>query len=105
MPLIACLGWGSLVWNPDDLPMVEPWLPDGPMLPLEFARQSSTGWSAGALTLVLVPRYSPPVRTLWTLLSTESPEDAREALRKRERVQERDREKSIAMWKRSDSHE
>jgi hypothetical protein len=104
-PLIACLGWGSLVWKPDDLSTKGEWHPDGPLLPLEFARQSTRGTSAGALTLVVVPGYSPPVRSLWTLLSSETPEDARETLRKRERVPERDREKSIALWRESDSHE
>jgi hypothetical protein len=94
-----------LVWKPGDLPIVGEWQPGGPLLPLEFARQSSTGSSAGVLTLVVVPEYSPRVRSLWTLLSIETPEDAREALRRREKVPEGDREKSIAMWKASDSHE
>ena len=53
----------------------------------------------------MVPGHSQRVRSLWTLLSTETPDEAREALHKRERVPERDREKSIAMWKDSDSHE
>lgn len=75
------------------------------MLPLEFARQSSKGSSAGALTLVVIPGYSPPVRSLWTLLSTDTPDAARESLRRRERVPKQDREKSIALWNESDAHE
>ena len=103
--LIACLGWGSLVWNPEDLPTLGQWLLDGPLLPLEFVRQSTSGSSSGALTLVVVPEYGPRVRSLWTLLSIGTPEDAREALGRRERVPEGNRNKSIAMWMESDTHE
>jgi hypothetical protein len=37
---IVILGWGSLIWDPRDLPHQEPWLDDGPKLPLEFSRIS-----------------------------------------------------------------
>ena len=46
---IAILGWGSLVWNPRDLPLASPWLQGGPELPIEFSRISSDG----RLTLVI----------------------------------------------------
>ena len=46
---IACLGWGSLIWDPRDLKVVS-WHTDGPSLPLEFARVSQDG----RLTLVLL---------------------------------------------------
>ena len=41
--IIACFGWGSLVWNPADLPMVGDWQSDGPALPVEFTRKSNNG--------------------------------------------------------------
>ena len=52
-PVIAILGWGSLIWDvrPDFDRHHHLWEFDGPSLPLEFARVSKT--RAGALTLVL----------------------------------------------------
>ncbi len=62
---IAVLAWGSLVWKPRNrhgslCTEEAPWSPDGPRLPIEFARISSDG----RLTLVVVPgqRTSP---VLW----------------------------------------
>jgi hypothetical protein len=60
---IAILGWGSLVWNPRNLSIINSaWHPDGVLLPIEFARISRDG----RLTLVL---YQQPnqrnVLTLW----------------------------------------
>lgn len=64
---IICLGWGSLVRDPDDFPIEQTdpveraWLLDGPHLPVEFARHSN----GGRMTLVLVPDRR-PVPVLWT---------------------------------------
>jgi hypothetical protein len=97
MTRIACLGWGSLVWQPDNLPIRGDWLEDGPWLPLEFARQSENG----RLTLVVTPGYRRKVRSLWALMAVETAEDAREALRVREG--NRARIESIGIWRVSDA--
>lgn len=65
---IAILGWGSLIWRPThcgttlDIRPPGHWEPDGPVLPIEFARISRDG----SLTLVVVPDYAHAVATLWT---------------------------------------
>lgn len=81
--MIVCLGWGSLIWRPEDLPLVdnrpEAWRADGPELPVEFLRVSSNG----CLTLV-VDESSPDVPVLWNQLSVNTMPEAIEALRLRE---------------------
>ena len=37
---IACLGWGSVIWDPRALPIQREWFKDGPFAPVEFTRQS-----------------------------------------------------------------
>ena len=78
---IACIGWGSLVWRPEGLPIQRKWYSDGPMLPLEFARQSRDG----RLTLVITQNAT-PVRTLWALMSTDDIEEAKRSLLNREGI-------------------
>ena len=92
--MIACLGWGSLVWDPRELPVQGKWFEDGPVLPIEFARQSRDG----RLTLVLVPEYESRVRSLWALFSVRTVAEAREALRQREGIPEKNRDNHIAAW-------
>jgi hypothetical protein len=88
---IACLAWGSLVWDPRTLKANFPWKDDGPVLPVEYVRQSR----AKHLTLVLTDKGA-PVATLWTTLRVESLPDAVESLRFREG--ERLDEKHIGRW-------
>ena len=38
---IAVVGWGSLIWDPRQLPVRSSWQPDGPELPVEFAYLSA----------------------------------------------------------------
>jgi len=82
MKTIACLGWGSLVWEPRELPTRGIWFQDGPLLPIEFARQSQDD----RITLVIVPQPDEVVlvRSLWTLLNVRDLREARVKLKERE---------------------
>ena len=75
---IGCLGWGSLIWRLDGLP-VNGWRPDGPCVRVEFVRQSQDG----RLTLVLHVAAD-PVPSLWAQMSVDTLDDAVKALAKRE---------------------
>lgn len=75
---IACLGWGSLIWRLNGLP-VNGWRHDGPCVRVEFARQSSNG----SLTLVL-HADADPVPSLWAEMKVDSLDDAVKALAERE---------------------
>ena len=90
---IGCLGWGSLVWNPGDLPKRGPWFRDGPFLPIEFARQSADK----RITLVRV-QGRPLVRSLWAVLTSTDLDEAIEALRKRENIPNGNRDEHIGVW-------
>ena len=57
------------------------WFTDGPLLPIEFTRQSTNG----RLTLVITPSVK-PVRTLWALMATDDLEVAINSLRVREGI-------------------
>lgn len=41
--MIACIGWGSLICDRRNLDEDGHWRVDGPLPPVEFARQSSDG--------------------------------------------------------------
>lgn len=76
---IAVLGWGSLIWDPQELQIRDEWYVDGPQLPIEFARISHDG----RLTLVLLPRAN-PVTVLWAFMTIKNLDEAIENLRDRE---------------------
>lgn len=91
---IACLGWGSLIWDPRSLPIQRDWFKDGPFAPVEFTRQSSDG----RITLVIEPS-APPVRLLWAHMLSTGLTSAMEALRDREGLTGRDWHSRIGSWK------
>ena len=92
MTNIACLGWGSLIWDPRNLPIRRYWFDDGPLIPIEFARQSKDD----RITLVIAPGAR-PVRSLWALMDSDSLDEAREQLQLREGTENPD---YIGNWSR-----
>ena len=96
--MIACIGWGSLIWDMGNLDVDGNWRTDGPMLPVEFARQSSNG----RITLVLV-KGAAPVPTLWSAFNTRDLARARESLRQREGVLRSRADDLIAHWRRREN--
>ena len=91
--MIACLGWGSLVWDPRALPVRSEWFADGPLLPIEFSRKSCDG----RVTLVLLKK-APIVRSLWALMSVSELKAAKKALADREGMPRCDKTKNIGYW-------
>jgi hypothetical protein len=90
MATIACLGWGSLVWDPRELPIQRTWFGDGPFVHVEFLRKSKNG----RITLVLQESVV-PVRGLWAVMDATDEAAAVKALADREGCPE----KSIGFWK------
>ena len=90
---IGCLGWGSLIWDPRDLPIQRQWFQDGPFAPIEFRRKSRDG----RITLVLDPDAT-PVRLLWAHLLLNDLTAARKALAEREGLTSPNWEKNIGSW-------
>ena len=77
---IAILGWGSLVWDPRDLPRESYWERPGPSLPLELSRVSRDT----RLTLVIDPQNGDDCETCYALSPRSDIDDAIEDLRRRE---------------------
>lgn len=97
---IACLGWGSLVWRPESLKVQRQWFNDGPLLPIEFTRQSRDG----RLTLV-INKGSKLVRVLWALMDTSDIEEAKKSLQDREGIKKENINKHIGVIKINDATE
>ncbi len=90
---IACIGWGSLIWDPKTLPISGVWKDDGPMLPIEFARESADG----RITLVLTDG-SKKTTSLWTMLSVSNVDEAKLKLAEREGISGNNIKYSIGYW-------
>src|SRR5947209_7882636 len=78
---IACLGWGSLIWKPESLQIQNKWFEDGPILPIEFTRQSNDG----RITLI-IDKIAPKVRVLWSIMTIYSLPLAIKSLKEREKI-------------------
>lgn len=70
---IAILGWGSLIWNPQNLNYNKElgWNTEGPYLPIEFSRISSNG----RLTLV-IEKNAEMLKTLFAISHYEKLDEA-----------------------------
>jgi hypothetical protein len=90
MSTIACLGWGSLVWDPRDLQFEEPWFFDGPNVQVEFLRKSKNK----RITLVL-DASAAPVPSCWVKMAGKDVTAAVASLRAREDTSTT----NIGVWK------
>lgn len=97
MASIACLGWGSLVWNPGDLPIRGSWLTTGPQVCVEFLRQSKNG----RITLVL-DQSAAPVQSQWAMMASDDIPKAITALRLRENIRAKNETRDIGVWRKGD---
>jgi hypothetical protein len=80
---IVCLAWGSLIWDSGALPVAGAWHPEGPSLPIEFARVGDKD----ELATVLCP--GAPVGTArWARPDVDDVIAARRLLRQREEIDE-----------------
>jgi len=77
---IAIIGWGSLIWDPRDLPREGIWQTGGPKLPIEFSRISKDC----RLTLVIDFTNEKYVPTRYVLTPRVDINDAINDLRARE---------------------
>ena len=92
--VIACLGWGSLIWYPRELPIQQPWLRNGPEVRVELVRRSENN----RITLVL-HKAAKPVRCLWARMTVDTQPAAVRALTMREYPNiAKKTEKEIASW-------
>ncbi len=90
---IACLGWGSLVWDPRELPVSSKWAHDGPNLPVEFTRKSKDG----RITLAITPDAC-TVRVFSAVMDVISMGEACSALAEREGISAKYISKSVGHW-------
>jgi hypothetical protein len=77
---IAIIGWGSLIWDPRELPRTGSWHKGGPRLPIAFSRVSIDQ----RLTLVIDHKSGTPFKTRYIQSSRTTINDAIEDLRQRE---------------------
>lgn len=93
--MIACLGWGSLVWDARTLPIQHYWFEDGPLIKVDFLRHSDDD----RITLVL-HNSAQPVRSLWAAMTVNTLDEAINALAVREGMTGANPSKNIGRWSR-----
>jgi len=79
---IVCIAWGSLLWKTGPVKLASPWHAGGPVLPLEFARDSD---DSDELALVLW-EAAPLMPTFYAMLDTSNLATARAMLAQREKI-------------------
>lgn len=90
---IACLAWGSLVWDPGELSIEGEWHSDGPGVQVEYLRQSRNG----RLTLVL-DASATAVTALWAKMQNNELPSAVTALATREGIGPKSTPKFVGRW-------
>jgi hypothetical protein len=93
--MIACLAWGSLVWEPRTLPIKPIWFPNGPAVPVEFARRADDGTIA-----VVLCEHGARVPCLWAEMTVATLDDAAESLAVREKTP---RAFGVGQWRMGDA--
>jgi hypothetical protein len=96
--VIACLGWGSLIWCQKRLPVKGEWQKNGPSLPIELTRESRDK----RITLVICDG-APNVTALWAALDVKTLAEAKNALADREGIPQKNISKNIGFWTPNDS--
>ncbi len=92
--VIACLGWGSLVWDHErPFSIRGEWHEDGPPIRVEFVRQSKDC----RLTLVLCSG-AVEVRSCWAFMNSDKLDSAVETLCVRENIPLKNRSVHIGSW-------
>lgn len=87
-----------MIWDPRSLPIESQWFKDGPLVPVEFTRQSSDG----RMTLVIEPTAT-SVQVLWSVMRPSEIQKAREALRNREGIPGNNWISQIGSWQRGEA--
>ena len=91
---IAIIGWGYLIWDRRSLDVAPEWLPDGPLLPVEFAR-----FATPPRLLPVLVEGVPLQPAFWTLSQKQSVLAAAADLAVREGVGTHE----IGQWSREES--
>ncbi len=97
----AVIAWGSVIWDKNrKLPLSSKWQPNGPELPVEFARITSESRKNKARVTLVLLSGATLVQTYWAKIRVSSIEEAREYLADVERCTGKNPLKNIGIWAR-----